>query len=99
MLGWHLGRLLGDGDWLPLFAVLLGLNLLCFLTALPVAFPSDVSRPNLPAAAIKGFFVDCWRIVCDAEACGTVLDWPPFRRSSRRGRRRAACEDATQWFR
>jgi 1-acyl-sn-glycerol-3-phosphate acyltransferase len=82
LLGWHLGRSLGgyDGprDWLPLFAVLLGLNLLCFVTAQPASFPSDVPRPEPPVASVKGFFVDLVRVAREREACGTVLGLAAF---------------------
>ncbi len=78
MLGWYLGKPLAGGDWIPLFAVLLGLNLLCFVTALPVSFPSDVPRPEAPVAAVRGFFVDCGRVVREREACGTVLGLASF---------------------
>ena len=82
LLGWHLGRPLGGYDspreWLPLFAVLLGLNLLCFVTALPASFPSDVPRPEPPAAALRGFFVDLGRVAREREAGGMVLGLAAF---------------------
>jgi 1-acyl-sn-glycerol-3-phosphate acyltransferase len=82
LLGWHLGHSLGGHDgpreWLPLFAVLLGLNLLCFVTALPAWFPSDVPRLEPPAAAVRGFFVDLGRVAREREACGMVLGLAAF---------------------
>src|SRR6185437_1699893 len=42
--------------------VLLSLNLLSVVTALPAAFPSDVQRPEPPEQAIGGFFRDSLRI-------------------------------------
>jgi 1-acyl-sn-glycerol-3-phosphate acyltransferase len=82
MLGWHLGLLLGGyhgpREWQPLYAVLLGLNMLCAVAALPVSFPADVSRPEAPLAAMRDFFVDCGRIVREREALGTVLGLAAF---------------------
>jgi 1-acyl-sn-glycerol-3-phosphate acyltransferase len=50
-----------------------GLNLLGFLAALPVKFPSDVRRPERAAQAIAGFFRDCRRIWVVREARGCLL--------------------------
>jgi 1-acyl-sn-glycerol-3-phosphate acyltransferase len=65
-LGWSLPEAGWPGDGLPLagraVAVLLGLNVLSFLTALPVAFPSDVVRPEPPGRAMADFFRDCARV-------------------------------------
>jgi 1-acyl-sn-glycerol-3-phosphate acyltransferase len=59
-------------------AVLLALNLLCFLTALPVAFPSDVRRPEPPLRAVAGFFRDCLRIGREAPAAVSLLGLATF---------------------
>jgi 1-acyl-sn-glycerol-3-phosphate acyltransferase len=69
-LGWSVmeGPLAGHAG-----AVLLGLNLLSFLTALPVWFPSDVPRPEAPARAIAGFFRDSMRIGREPAAAGSLL--------------------------
>jgi 1-acyl-sn-glycerol-3-phosphate acyltransferase len=58
------------GQVLP---VLLGLNVLSFLTALPASFPSDVRRPEAPARAVAGFFRDCLRIGREPAAAGSLL--------------------------
>jgi 1-acyl-sn-glycerol-3-phosphate acyltransferase len=69
-LGWSVteGPLAGHA-----VAVLLGLNLLSVLTALPVWFPSDVLRPEAPARAIAGFFHDGLRIGREPAAVGSLL--------------------------
>lgn len=77
LLGWCLGQLLTGQQgrpvaW-PLLAALLGLNLLCFVAALPTSFPSDRPRPEAPLTAVKDFFVDCGRVAREPEACGTLL--------------------------
>jgi 1-acyl-sn-glycerol-3-phosphate acyltransferase len=59
-------------------AVLLGLNLLCLLTALPVAFPSDTRRPEPVGRAVTGFFRDCRRILADRTACASLLGLAGF---------------------
>ncbi len=60
-------------DWpLPLVLVV-GLNALCFLTALPVRFASDVRRPESPLRALGGFFRDGRRIWREPEARGCLL--------------------------
>ncbi len=53
--------------------VLLGLNLLSFVTALPASFPSDVRRPESPARAVAGFFRDTLRIGREPAARGSLL--------------------------
>jgi 1-acyl-sn-glycerol-3-phosphate acyltransferase len=73
------GALLGaSASGQSLAAVLLGLNGLCLLTALPVAFPSDVIRPEPPARAVVGFFGDCVRILRDREARWSLLGLAAF---------------------
>src|SRR3954451_17518417 len=62
----------------PTLAVLLGLNLLSFVTALPVAFPSDVPRPESPARAAAGFFRDCGRITRTPVARNSLLSLAAF---------------------
>jgi hypothetical protein len=54
-------------------AVLVGLNLLCFLGALPAAFPSDVRRPEGPLAAVRGFFRDARRVAADRSSGASLL--------------------------
>lgn len=49
-------------------AVLLGLNLLCLLGALPASFPSDVPRPEPASALVGGFVRDLRRIAGDRAA-------------------------------
>ena len=64
-----IGALLGartGGD--SLTAMLLALNAVCLVAALPVAFPSDVIRPEPVATAVAGFFRDCVRIYRDRTA-------------------------------
>ena len=59
---------------LPLVVVLLlGLNVVCVLGALPAHFPSDVRRPEPPLQAVGGFFRDSRRIFADAESRGSLL--------------------------
>jgi 1-acyl-sn-glycerol-3-phosphate acyltransferase len=58
--------------------VLLGLNLLCLLTALPVVFPSDTRRPERVGQAVAGFFRDCRRILGEREACASLLGLAGF---------------------
>jgi 1-acyl-sn-glycerol-3-phosphate acyltransferase len=78
MIGYYFHDSLVLDDWLPLFVVLLGLNLLCVFTALPASFPSDVPRPEAPLAAVRDFFVDCGRIVRQRDAFGFVLGLAAF---------------------
>jgi 1-acyl-sn-glycerol-3-phosphate acyltransferase len=49
-------------------AVLLGLNLLSLVTALPTTFPSDTRRPERPWSAVAGFFRDARRVVSERSA-------------------------------
>jgi 1-acyl-sn-glycerol-3-phosphate acyltransferase len=53
--------------------VLVGLNALCLLGALPAWFPSDVRRPERPLAAVKGFFHDLGRIARTRAAASALL--------------------------
>jgi 1-acyl-sn-glycerol-3-phosphate acyltransferase len=72
-LGWAVASDTGGvmaGHVLP---VLLGLNLLSLLAALPASFPSDVRRPESPVRAIAGFFADCRRIGREPAAAGSLL--------------------------
>jgi 1-acyl-sn-glycerol-3-phosphate acyltransferase/MFS family permease len=81
-----LGGLLPEPGWpgngAPLagraVAVLVGLNLLSFLTALPTAFPSDLRRPETPGRAIAGFFRDSYRIARQRQAAGALLGLAGF---------------------
>jgi 1-acyl-sn-glycerol-3-phosphate acyltransferase len=81
-LGWYLTGPTWPGDGLPLggavIGTLVGLNALCFLTALPLSFPSDVPRPETPARAVAGFFRDCGRILRDPVARWNVLGLAAF---------------------
>ena len=61
------------GDWDAVIVVAGGLNLLAFITALPVRFASDVRRPEGVGQAIAGFVQDCRRIWRDAETRGCLL--------------------------
>jgi 1-acyl-sn-glycerol-3-phosphate acyltransferase len=79
--GMALGWFLVDASWpnngLPLtpvvVAILIGLNGLCLLTAVPVAFPSDVRRPEGALQAVAGFFRDCRRIAREPLAGSCLL--------------------------
>jgi 1-acyl-sn-glycerol-3-phosphate acyltransferase len=51
-----------------LTGMLLGLNAVCLVAALPVAFASDVIRPEPVTTAVAGFFSDCVRIYRDRTA-------------------------------
>jgi 1-acyl-sn-glycerol-3-phosphate acyltransferase/MFS family permease len=74
-----LGALLGaSASGESLATILLGLNAVCLVTALPVAFPSDVIRPEPPGRAVAGFFADCGRILRDREARSSVLGLAAF---------------------
>jgi 1-acyl-sn-glycerol-3-phosphate acyltransferase/MFS family permease len=59
-------------------AVLAGLNLVCLIAALRVAFPSDVIRPEPVRRAVAGFFSDCGRILRDREARASLLGLAGF---------------------
>jgi 1-acyl-sn-glycerol-3-phosphate acyltransferase len=71
-LGWSVGA---DGGPLAQYAVpmMLALNLLSVLTALPASFPSDVRRPEAPVRAVAGFFRDSLRVARTPAAAGAVL--------------------------
>ncbi len=72
-LGWAL-----EGTHGTLVAVLLGLNLLAVLTALPAAFPSDVLRPEPPLRAVAGFFTDLRRVAAVPAAAASLLGLASF---------------------
>jgi 1-acyl-sn-glycerol-3-phosphate acyltransferase len=65
----------GNGEPLARQAVLVlvGLNALCLLGALPAWFPSDLRRPEPAGAAIRGFFRDLGRITRERVAGSTLL--------------------------
>jgi 1-acyl-sn-glycerol-3-phosphate acyltransferase len=65
----------GNGEPLAWQAVLVlvGLNALCLLAALPAAFPSDLRRPEGPMAAVRGFFTDTGRIARERVALSALL--------------------------
>lgn len=74
--GLALGLKLDGGG--PLVGVLLGLNLLAFLAAVPAAFPSDVLRPEPPLRAVAGFFTDGRRVFREPEATASLLGLAAF---------------------
>ncbi len=77
ILGLQLEGTLSAG--LPqVIAAILGLNVVCLLSALPAWFPSDVRRPERPLQALGGFFRDCRRIFADTEARGSLLGLSVF---------------------
>jgi 1-acyl-sn-glycerol-3-phosphate acyltransferase len=55
------------------------LNLVGFLAALPVWFPSDVCRPESAAQAVAGFFRDTRRVLAHREARVILLTMAGFR--------------------
>jgi 1-acyl-sn-glycerol-3-phosphate acyltransferase len=59
-------------------AALVGINLVCLLGALFVAFPSDVVRPEKPSHAITGFLDDVGRIFRDRRARFGLLGLASF---------------------
>jgi 1-acyl-sn-glycerol-3-phosphate acyltransferase len=81
VLGWYLHGLDSPAAAATLLsgagaaALLNGIGL---LTALPASFPSDTRRPELPTAAVAGFFQDTSRIVQDREARAALLGLAAF---------------------
>jgi 1-acyl-sn-glycerol-3-phosphate acyltransferase len=61
-----------------LLAVLLGLNLLALLAALPAAFPSDVLRPEPLLRAVADFFGDVRRVAAEPAAAASLLGLASF---------------------
>jgi 1-acyl-sn-glycerol-3-phosphate acyltransferase len=59
-------------------AFLTGVNLLCLIPALRVAFPSDVIRPEPARRVVTGFFSDCGRILRDRAARASLLGLAGF---------------------
>jgi 1-acyl-sn-glycerol-3-phosphate acyltransferase len=74
-LGWAVvdGPLAGHA-----VAMLLGLNLLSLVAALPAFFPSDVRRPEPAGRAVAGFFRDSVRIGRESMASGSLLGLASF---------------------
>lgn len=61
-----------------LVAVLLGLNAVALLAALPVHFPSDVRRPEAVGPAVRGFFRDGRRVLGNREAAACLFGLAAF---------------------
>jgi 1-acyl-sn-glycerol-3-phosphate acyltransferase len=61
-----------------LTGMLLVLNVICLIAALPVAFPSDVIRPEPVTTALVGFFRDCLRIGRDRVARRSLVALASF---------------------
>jgi len=72
-LGWSVASDAGGPLAGHAVIVLLGLNLLSVVTALPVSFPSDVRRPEPLGRAVAGFFRDSVRISREPAAAGSLL--------------------------
>ncbi len=72
-LGWAVAANAGGSLAGHVVSVLLGLNLLSFIAALPAWFPSDVRRPEAPVRAVAGFFRDCLRIGREPAAAGSLI--------------------------
>jgi MFS family permease len=78
-----LGRYLHDVTWADLsapelpvpvaVAVALAFSAVTVLTALPVRFASDTSRPEPPLRAVAGFFRDARRVLASRPARGSLL--------------------------
>jgi MFS family permease len=73
-----LGRYLHDVTWsavpLPVAVVMaLLFGTAALLTALPVQFVADVSRPESPRQAVAGFFRDAGRVFASRPARGSLL--------------------------
>ncbi len=68
ILGTDLRTMLVFDTWNAAIALVLVLNGLALLTALPVQFPSDVRRDESPWIAVRGFFTDCKAIWREREA-------------------------------
>jgi 1-acyl-sn-glycerol-3-phosphate acyltransferase len=62
----------------PAVATAVALNGLALLAALAVWFPSDVRRPERPAAALSGFFRDSGRVLRDRAARACLLGQSSF---------------------
>jgi 1-acyl-sn-glycerol-3-phosphate acyltransferase len=61
----------GPGNWLMAIILVFALNGFAFLTALPVAFPSDLRRDEPALQAVRDFFKDLWAIwkIREARIC------------------------------
>jgi 1-acyl-sn-glycerol-3-phosphate acyltransferase len=70
--------LAGPGGLGHLAAVLIALNLLALLCALPASFPSDVRRPEPPLTAVAGFFADLRRVFAERTASASLLGLAAF---------------------
>jgi 1-acyl-sn-glycerol-3-phosphate acyltransferase len=56
------------GQWNAAIVLVVALNLVAFMTAIPVGFPSDLRRDESPWAAVRDFFADVRRIWNEREA-------------------------------
>jgi 1-acyl-sn-glycerol-3-phosphate acyltransferase len=79
VLAWRLG----DSPWFdsrfpPAIVVAVVLNLVSFLTALPVCFLSDVKRRQQPGQALIGFFSDSRHVLRHREARGALFGLAGF---------------------
>jgi 1-acyl-sn-glycerol-3-phosphate acyltransferase len=81
-LGWSVAAPAWPGATMDLASaavgLLLGLNLLCLLTAVPVHFRSDVLRPETPGRAFRGFFRDLARTWKVPAAQGNLVGLASF---------------------
>jgi 1-acyl-sn-glycerol-3-phosphate acyltransferase len=81
-LGWYVAGADWPGTTMPVDAravwLLIGLNLLCLVTALPVWFASDTRRPEPALEAVGDFFRDCRRILIQPAARGHLLGLSSF---------------------
>lgn len=61
-----------------LVSMLLALNVLSLIAALPAVFPADVLRPERPLAAVAGFFRDLRRVAVDGPSIGPLIGLATF---------------------
>ena len=70
------------GDFRPglplILVLLLALNTVCFVLAVPTHFPSDACRPEPRCKRCAGFFRDTGRIFAETESRGSLLGMAVF---------------------
>lgn len=71
IVGTDLSTMLVLNTWIAAIVLVTALNGVAWLTALPVAFPSDLRRAEPPLQAVRDFFVDFRRIwkIREARIC------------------------------